>query len=312
MPTSSDRSRQPEPPPRLGSCLVCGAARQRSLFERGSYRYARCERCGLASLWPLPEVAAARELYDDAGYFSGDHGAGYQDYEADAAAHRRNAASRLTALERAAGWRGAGTRRVLDVGCATGFFLEVARERGYEIAGVEVSSWARRRAQARLGIEVAQDVASLARTGGAGFDAICIAQVLEHEPAAREMLAEARRLLRPGGVLFIETWDCESLVARAFGAHWQQISPPSVVHLFSARSLRQLLASEGLEDVRIRRGLKWVGLGFVGHLLASKYGTLGRAANAGIVRAGLAERALPYALGDLIVATSVAPQPASD
>lgn len=306
MSAGSDRSRPPETSEDLGVCLACGAARQRSFFQRGGYRYAGCDDCGLASLWPLPEVAAAHELYDDAGYFSGEHGAGYQDYEADAAAHRRNAASRLAALERA-GARGAGAPRVLDVGCATGFFLEVARARGYEIAGVEVSSWARARAEARLGIEIARDVASAAPRAGVGFDAICIAQVLEHDPAARELLGAAQRMLRPGGVLFIETWDRESLVARAFGAHWQQISPPSVVHLFSARSLRQLLASEGFADIRIGRGAKWVGLGFVGHLLASKYGALGRAVNAGIARAGLAQRALPYALGDLVVATALAP-----
>lgn len=296
----------------LGLCLACGAARTLTLYERAGYRYAGCGRCGLASLWPLPEIGAAREIYDGAGYFAGEHDAGYPDYEADSAAHRRNALGRLAALARASTAGAAPAPRVLDVGCATGFFLEVARAHGFAIAGVEVSSWARARAQARLGIEVASDLAALARQGGERFDAICIAQVLEHDPAAREMVADARGLLRPGGVLFVETWDRESLVARAFGARWQQISPPSVVHLFSARSLRLLLASEGFEDVRIRRGRKWVGLGFVGHLLASKYGAPGRALRAAIAGAGLAQRALPYSLGDLIVATAIAPGPAAD
>ena len=91
-----------------------------------------------------------------------------------------------------------------------------------------------------------------------------------------------------------------SLVARLSGRYWQQISPPSVIHLFSRPSLDRLLKSEYFTIRDVRRTAKFVSLSFAGLLLAKKHpttlGFLGWLAR----RRGVRDILLPYVLDDLI------------
>jgi SAM-dependent methyltransferase len=267
-------------------------------FTKDGHRYRVCV-CGLASLDPPPSEDAARAFYGES-YFRGEAAGGYLDYEADEGAHRANARARLAALRRAGLERG----RVLDVGCAVGFFLDEARAAGFAGSGVEVSPWARARARERFGLEVAPDLEEVAASVPGSFDAVSVAQVLEHSARPDRLLRAVARALAPGGLLFVETWDRGSLVARLVGLRWQQISPPSVVHLFDRGSLRALLARTGFGGVSMRRGGKAVSVGFVGHLLGQKYGAVGRLLARASGHEAVRGRTLRYALGDLIEVTA--------
>ena len=102
--------------------------------------------------------------------------------------------------------------------------------------------------------------------------------------------------MRPGGLLSIETWDRSSTVARTLGPRWQQVSPPSVVWLFGRTDLAALLARHGFRVVRIRPALKHVSVDTVGGQLPALRGVAGARAR---------RVAIPYALGDLVVALAV-------
>jgi hypothetical protein len=81
-------------------------------------------------------------------------------------------------------------------------------------------------------------------------------------------LTNARRLLRPGGVLAISTGDCRSAVARILGRRWRLLRDPTHKFFFDEATLSRLMGNVKLRPVSVDRLGKWVGLSMVLHQLA--------------------------------------------
>ncbi len=288
----------------MTSCWICGNESRTPLFSKDGYDYTCCDGCGWACLDPLPGEQESSALYSESYFYrdlayGGRQGAtgGYVDYAGDQAVHGKNAGARCRLLpDLPANASGC----LLDVGCAVGFFLEAARRLGWRVSGVEPSPWASAEARRRTG-SVIHDSLLAAREAEEGrHHAVTFFQVLEHLPRPAGALAHAHACLRPGGLLVIETWDRESLVARLFGSHWQQVTPPSVIHLFTRRDLDAVLDQAGFRLRSIRRTSKRVSAGFVAGLLADKYPAAGGRLRRAIAGSGLGRIAIHYRLGDLI------------
>jgi SAM-dependent methyltransferase len=283
----------------MSCCPCCASARTEPLYVTSGHAYIACSACGSARLDPLP-VDEPADLYD-AGYFmGGDDRGGYADYEADAVLHRRNADARLRLLASALPARG---HDAVDVGCASGYVLDAYRDAGFTAHGVDVSPWARERADAR-GHDVHATLKG-ALAGSSDVRVVSFFQVLEHLADPDAALGEAAAALSVGGVVAIETWDRGSLVARVSGARWHQANPPSVLHLFTRTGLRELADRHGLRVERLTATSKLVSpalaVGVVAHRLPRVGGPLLR----GVQRSGLGRVAVPYKLGDLVTLVAV-------
>jgi SAM-dependent methyltransferase len=79
-----------------------------------------------------------------------------------------------------------------------------------------------------------------------GFDVVSMIEVVEHVPDPNALLASARRLLRPGGMLYLTTPNGRGISARVLGVRWSVLSPPEHLQLFSIRGLRIVLERAGL------------------------------------------------------------------
>jgi spore coat polysaccharide biosynthesis predicted glycosyltransferase SpsG/2-polyprenyl-3-methyl-5-hydroxy-6-metoxy-1,4-benzoquinol methylase len=97
------------------------------------------------------------------------------------------------------GTRSSGT--ILDVGCALGFFLEIARQQGWETCGIEISSYAARWAQEKLGLKVFEGNYLEMELAPESFDAVTFFFVAEHFKDVEKVIERAYSLLRMGGVL---------------------------------------------------------------------------------------------------------------
>lgn len=284
-----------ESPP--AACPICGSVRSRPLFRSQGYGYIECKACSHAWMHPPPSLEAIEQIYD-AAYFESASDGGYADYAADEALHRANARARLNLLAKM-DCRPPG--RMLDVGCALGYFADEARRIGWEVEGVEVSEWAAERARRTLGLQVHPSLVS-ALSPSARFDAITFFQSLEHMIDPMRGLREAQKALRPGGVVMIESWDRASLVARLLRSHWQQVSPPSVVHLFTRRGLANALAASGFSNPSVHTSSKLVSVRFVARLLGEKYPSLLAPLASRISEGRIGARGISYRLGDLVTA----------
>jgi SAM-dependent methyltransferase len=122
-------------------------------------------------------------------------------------------------------------KRVLDIGCGTGFHTAIFRDRfDCDVAGVDPSSGMIEQARGRLpGADIRQGVAEDLPFSGEGFDAALMLLVVHHLDRSRAF-PEAKRVLRPGGRLLITTSNPE-----AFPRFWLAPLFPSYVAVEQAR-----------------------------------------------------------------------------
>lgn len=212
-----------------------------------------CRECGLIY---RPDATENMAEFGENYYVEGV----YSDYTAERDAIRSSAVRRLRMLERAV--RG---RRLLDVGCAAGYFLEAARGRGWEVSGLELSPYASSRARAS-GFQV-YEASILTPPDLPPVDVVTLWDTIEHISDPSLALMNARRLLRPGGVIAISTGDRRSVVARMLGQRWRLLGDPTHKYFFDEATLSRLLNNAKLRTVTVSRAGKWVGLGMVLHQL---------------------------------------------
>jgi SAM-dependent methyltransferase len=135
--------------------------------------------------------------------------------------------------------------RLLDVGCATGDFVEIAGKR-YRAEGLEPSQWAADIARGRGLVVHSRQLGDL--PGDPAYDLITLWGVIEHFESPRVEVGHIRRLLNPGGLVAVWTGDRCSWLARLMGRKWWYIQGQHL-HLFSRRSLDLLFAQAGFGQV---------------------------------------------------------------
>lgn len=236
----------PQSPPQVQSvlCPLC-ASRTAAAFIKQGFPIRRCTACAFLFVHPQPADGTA-ELYNG-GYFCGaGDGFGYMNYEDDKIAMRPFFERVLDVVESARPLRGA----FLDVGAATGFFLKLAVGRGWAAKGVEVSDYACRVAEA-AGLTVHCGTLESASFPEASFDVITLLDVIEHVPSPKATIAECQQVLKPGGLIFLNTPDTASLWARLFGKRWHAYCPPEHLSCFNAANLSRLLEHSGFRVLRV-------------------------------------------------------------
>lgn len=138
--------------------------------------------------------------------------------------------------------------RLLDIGCANGEFLGVAR-RHFEVQGVEVSPTALEQARASLGARVFAGDLLEAGFPGETFDVITLFSTVEHLKDPVAVLRECRRLLRDGGILVIKTPNFSSLNRRVLRSRWSGYKLPEHRFFFTPGGICHLFAHAGLEPL---------------------------------------------------------------
>lgn len=208
-----------------------------------AFAVAECAACGLSVTTPRPSAEALRRYYPAAYH----RAPGTNRFlSAVEWAQRRVYAGRARAVERLAG---GAPGRVLDVGCGPGALLSAFRRRGWQVHGTELDDEAAEAARAS-GIDVHAGPLERAPWPAGGFDAVVIWHALEHFPEPATPLAQAHRLLRPGGALMVGVPNAGSPEARLAKGAWFHLDVPRHLTHFTPAALRRVLAEAGFEVVR--------------------------------------------------------------
>lgn len=227
------------------TCIVCGGACT-LLFPKHGFEIVRCQQCGLGMATPRPSPEELAAFYANA-YYDGAAELGYHTEYGELEAGLKKTYTRfLERVER----RHPGRRfeRVLDVGCAFGFFLDAVEERWHptELVGVDISPEAGER-NTRPGrtfhAGLFEDVALPAQH----FDFVYMGDALEHVHDPLAVADKLARVLVPGGVLVLTTVDFGSWLARALGERWRLLTPPEHLQFWTRQSLARLFRDRGFD-----------------------------------------------------------------
>ncbi len=282
-------------------CPVCEYRNSRAERIVAGFALERCGRCSHVFMNPQYGESEVAELYVDR---NADELAAIYSRITAAQSVRGRYISKLEMLETALPGRG----RLLDFACGYGGFFEIAQTRGWDAHGSEIGQWAQRVAAARdlknLHIGTLGDL----HFPDAWFDVVHAAQVFEHLAKPKNELAEIRRILRPGGLLYIDVPNYRTLSIVLGRDDFMLNEPPQHLNYFSPKTLRSLLQASGfvVERVASNGGLKWENL--VGRKInsdiAQAYGLVSDSRQKG---RGTAGRRLTSALKNLLLTMFVEP-----
>ena len=258
------------------ACQVCGSERRTQKFQDGPVQVVTCDDCGLVYVTPRLQGEALRAVYDE-GYWKSANPKqrGYADYAREAALYLKTFRKRMALVSR---WLPA-QARVLDIGCAAGYFLRIAREHGHDVHGVELSTAIAIEAVKALGADrvhvgTLDDAVTAMDHRPQSFDLVTMWDVVEHIPEPQPVLRRIRDLIKPGGKLLLETQNVASRWARLLGRRWHHYKHDEHLYHFDPRTIRRLLDDCGFRVVELSAAYagKYVSFGF----LAERAGRLGR------------------------------------
>jgi SAM-dependent methyltransferase len=243
-----------------GADLGAQAFRCTSLQHGDFTNIVQCSRCGLLYENPRePEeiIETRYKQVEDA------------TYEREMEGRVRTYSGMMPAIEKYCGTPG----RVLDVGCYLGVFLDVARKRGWQTAGVEPSAWAAERTKEK-GHQVVNAPLRQSELPAESFDLITLWDVIEHLHDPLGQLREIQGLLRPGGIFALTTMDTGSLYAKMGGRRWPWYMRMHLYY-FTRGTLTRMLDLAGFEVLKIERAKRVVSLRYFLEKAAAVMGPLG-------------------------------------
>ena len=225
------------------ACPLCGSEERReSIFAFPPYAVARCKSCGLWYLSPRLTESLMLASYENDNYFEGGEG-GYSNYQAQETTLRPTFRRFLREIAR----RGMTGGRLLEVGCAYGFFLEEAKDYFSHRTGTDYSTGALEKAHGRADRLILGGTEQIPL--GETFDCVACIHVIEHiyDPVA--FLRSLTKHLRPGGWLLLATPDMGGFWRPLMRRRWPFFKVPEHVTYFDQKTLGALLTRAGLDGV---------------------------------------------------------------
>lgn len=154
--------------------------------------------------------------------------------------------------------------RLLDVGCACGYFMEVAAGKGFDVTGLEFSRGAIAAAAPTIRQRIQhRTLADIDESQMNGFDVITAFDIVEHIIDAPSFLQKIARMLKPQGALAISTPNARHFLRYIMGRRWPMLQPMQHVSLFSRTALRIALRKAGFEVVKMDAAYKTVTMSYL-------------------------------------------------
>ena len=236
----------------LKNCPVCGAQKfdpfisGKDYFLTGeAFDIVKCHACGFRFTNPRPRAEDLGRYYESSDYIShSDTRKGF--FASIYQMVRKYTLSRKLALISKFQQKG----KILDIGCATGQFLNYMSEHGWNTTGIEPDEKTRSRAISDFGLEVFPQE-QLNVFDKSSFDVITMWHVLEHVADLDERMLQLKNLLKPDGTIIIAVPNCNAYDAKKYGKFWAGYDLPRHLSHFTKEDVRLLLEKYGFTIVNI-------------------------------------------------------------
>jgi 2-polyprenyl-3-methyl-5-hydroxy-6-metoxy-1,4-benzoquinol methylase len=249
-------------------CNLCnGTVGQRIPFRyqfKDRFLWAiQCKSCELISIWPRPSAAEITEMYADDYFVGADKKTHHMDVAYVDLLSSGNYADGVAEIK-----KHCASGNILDVGCATGNFLHALKQNGFEVKGIELSSFAAEFGRKNFGIEIINKPFDFNLLNNElpenHFDVILMGDVLEHFTNPTEAAKLTFHILKPGGKAIIHLPGTLNLISsklafiiyRLIGSQKTMHIPPYHLTEFSAKTARNMLKQCGFTKIIIKEEIK--------------------------------------------------------
>ncbi|MDF2438814.1 MAG: methyltransferase [Bacteroidota bacterium] len=233
------------------NCTVCGSSQVEIKFNLTPERQILCcLKCGVEFLFPQLNDTELHQLYSE-NYYKAWGISGNSENESTKQMKIATFQLRLDLIKKYVS-----TGKILDVGCATGYFLEAAREGGYGPYGVELSEYSATIAKQKFGEEkIYNGTIETCKFADGMFDVIAMSDLIEHVRIPEQTLKKAAALLKDDGVIMIMTPDTKTVSNNLMGTKWTHYKLEHFFY-FSHGSMCFLASLCGLEVVHYEKSKK--------------------------------------------------------
>ncbi|MBL7196676.1 MAG: class I SAM-dependent methyltransferase [Candidatus Omnitrophica bacterium] len=235
------------------NCNLCGQNNFRILQNDGLFKVVKCKNCGLIYTNPQPEQGRLFEYYDKNSHLLWLE---KQSPEEKKSWERRFKKVQKIRVKKIQNFKKAGV--LLDVGCGCGYFLNEAKSNGWDVHGVDICESAVGYAKNVFGIDVFKGELKNANFPDNFFDVVTFWHILEHTFDPLGNLVQARRILKPNGILVVATPNVRNYIYKiaymVFKLKLSGIASQAVrkVHLyhFSVNTLKKIIQKAGFTLLR--------------------------------------------------------------
>lgn len=240
------------------TCIICQSDKEKKVFYYKATQYYECMGCGLIRTLPFPSNADLVAHYKK-GFESGNYFALHTKKEMYADIYKQY----LELIKKKIDISG---KKILDVGCFTGDFLDMAQDEGALTFGVEIQSEAAEIANKKHFGRVLN--CSLDETFfSEKFDVVTAFGLIEHVQNPDALLRLASHNLADGGLLVIQTPNSGSFLARLLGKYWPPYTPIEHIHHFSKKNIEHFLKSFHFSDISVMPHYKKLSVEYVYEML---------------------------------------------
>ena len=228
-------------------CILCNTSNFRIIHRKDQWQYHQCMNCGLVSLYPRPMAQELMENYED---YLPVHHEEIDKWEKMMKPLVNKSADLIESRINT------GRGRLLDVGCAYGFFLHEMQSRGWLVEGVEISGTGRQYVQNTWGINVYPDPLENLGIPENSFDVITLFYLIEHVNDPLVLLEKVNRILKPGGLILLR-WPHSTPIVRILGPLSKKLDlyhTPYHLYDFSPKTMKKLLTLSEFKDIETMTG----------------------------------------------------------
>lgn len=240
------------------TCIICGSSKCRvspNKFFKNTLL--RCQKCGLIFVYPQPKLSKIKKIYSQ-NYFknTNSNSIGYENYHEDKPNIIKTFEKRFRNIENLYPEKG----KILDLGCAMGFFLEVVENHGWKPYGVEISNYAANIAKKSFGDKIFNGTLDEVSFPDNFFDIITMWDYFEHVFNPLKELSKVRQFLKKDGLLILSTPNTDSLPHKIFKDRWMGYKDQEHLYYFSEKNATMLLEQSGFKVLKSEKVGKYISL----------------------------------------------------